>query len=341
MELLSVWGLTLHHLDDLDYNPKEYLPHIYGKFRERGARVRVHPLLSTPKKGDLPFVAGPSKLEEAAMKYMPSLANFGFTKQEIDTKPDKRACYVFVGGEENGLKRMREYIFEKKSVAHYNDTRNQLLGSEYSSKLSPWLANGTLSPRQVYHATHEFMKKHRSNESTKVFIDELFWRDFNKYWFMRFGNKAFSEYGIYDRTYYAWKTDPETVERWRQGQTGMPIIDALMREMNHTGFMPNRGRMIVACYLVQDLKQDWRYGAHHFQEMLIDHDVTSNYGGWNFSSGIGPGRVLVFNSLKQSRDFDASGKYIKRWCPELKEIQSDYIHDPWNMPKSLQKSTGV
>merc|ERR1712070_1134136 len=90
-----------------------------------------------------------------------------------------------------------------------------------------------------------------------------------------------------------------------------------------------------------DLRQDWRYGAYHFEEMLVDHDVTSNYGGWNFSAGIGPGRVLIFNSLKQSKDFDKEGKYIKIWCPELKTVPTDFIHDPWNMPKSMQKQTGV
>lgn len=115
---------------------------------------------------------------------------------------------------------------------------------------------------------------------------------------MRHGNKVFFEYGIYDREYYSWKTDQEWVKKWQEGQTGMPIIDALMRELTLTGFMPNRGRMIVACYFAMDLKQDWRYGAHYFEEKLLDHDVCSNYGGWAFSAGLGPGRVLVFNTLK-------------------------------------------
>ena len=99
--------------------------------------------------------------------------------------------------------------------------------------------------------------------------------------------------------------------------------------------------MVVACYLTMDLKQDWRYGAHYFEEKLIDHDVQSNYGGWCFSAGIGPGRVLVFNSLTQSAKFDAQGEYIKKWCPELAGVPIEYIHDPWNMPLSLQKSSGV
>ena len=121
----------------------------------------------------------------------------------------------------------------------------------------------------------------------------------------------------------------------------MPLIDALMRDMNETGFMPNRGRMVVACYFAMDLKQDWRHGAHWFEQQLIDHDVQSNYGGWCGSAGIGPGRVLVFNSLLQSQKFDTAGIYIRKWCPELSSVPDDYIHDPWNMPKTLQNKVKV
>ena len=121
----------------------------------------------------------------------------------------------------------------------------------------------------------------------------------------------------------------------------MPIIDALMRELNYTGFMPNRGRMVVACYLTMDIRQDWRYGASYFEQMLLDHDCSSNYGGWAGSSGIGAGRVLVFNSLTQSQKFDPKGDYIRRWVPELEDVPDDYIHDPWNMPAILQKNSGV
>ena len=99
---------------------------------------------------------------------------------------------------------MNEYIFEKKSVGHYQETRNSLIGSEYSSKLAPWLANGCISIREIYFRTKEYEKKHSASESTKVFIDELFWRDYNKFWFMRYKGKAFSSYGIYDREYYDW-----------------------------------------------------------------------------------------------------------------------------------------
>ena len=121
----------------------------------------------------------------------------------------------------------------------------------------------------------------------------------------------------------------------------MPLIDALMREVNASGFMSNRGRQIVACYLTLDLKQDWRWGAHHFEEVLIDHDVQSNYASWAFASGMGPGRVLMFNTLKQSRDFDKNGHFIRMWVPELKDVPTEFIHEPWNMDISAQQKYGV
>lgn len=206
------------------------------------------------------------------------------------------------------------------------------MGANYSSKLSPWLSNGSISCRMIYWKVREFERKYQVSASTTKFFDEMFWRDFTKYWCLYHGNKIFSAYGIFDREHYNWKTDMQIVNRWRSGQTGMPLIDSLMREMNETGFMSNRGRQIVASYLTLDLRQDWRYGAYYFEEKLIDHDVQSNYGSWCFSAGVGPGKVLAFNSLGQSSKFDAHGEFIRKWCPELTSIPTDYIHDPWNMP---------
>ena len=126
------------------------------------------------------------------------------------------------------------------------------------------------------------------------------------------------------------------MEKWKTGMTGMPLIDGLMRELKHSGFMSNRGRQIVASYLTLDLNQDWRFGAHHFEEKLIDHDVHSNYASWNFAAGLGPGKVLRFNVVKQSKDFDENGEFIRIWVPELGGIPTKYIHEPWNMPLNLQ-----
>jgi len=199
VEVEGVWGSTLHHIDDLSYDPHEYLPHIYGKFREKSQDVKVRPLLETPAKGDLIGPKEKSKDISEGEKFMPELSDFGFKEAP---KHDKRSCLKFVGGADKGHERLEAYM--KKSVGHYNDTRNGLLGSEYSSKLSPWLQNGSLSCREVFWATQDYIKKSGGNTSTKVYIDELFWRDFNRYWCMRYKNKVFSSYGIYDREYYNW-----------------------------------------------------------------------------------------------------------------------------------------
>ena len=120
----------------------------------------------------------------------------------------------------------------------------------------------------------------------------------------------------------------DLINRWKQGTTGMPIVDAFMRELNETGWMGNRGRQIVASYLTLDLKQDWRYGAHHFEETLLDHDVQSNYGSWNSAAGVGTGRVNRFNTSLQSSKFDPDGEFIRTWCPELAEVPLELIHNP-------------
>ena len=115
----------------------------------------------------------------------------------------------------------------------------------------------------------------------------------------------------------------------------MPIVDAFMRELNATGFMSNRGRQLVCSYLTHDLRIDWRFGAHYFEEKLIDFDVTSNYGGWNATSGLGPGKIRIFDILRQSQKHDPNGLFIKKWCPELRRVPKKYIHDPWNLPPEV------
>lgn len=177
----------------------------------------------------------------------------------------------------------------------------------------------------------DYKKSHGAGKSVDKLVDEIIWRDFFKFWFVYQRSKPFYRYGTNDRSYYNWKANEQVIEKWKQGKTGQPLIDAFMRELTYSGFMSNRGRQIVASYLTQDLGMDWRYGAHYFEEKLLDHDVTSNYGGWNAASGLGPGKVLHFNALSQSKKFDSQGKFIKMWCPELKQVTLTNIHEPWNM----------
>lgn len=240
---------------------------------------------------------------------------------------------VWKGGEKEGLARLDHFL--QNALGHYSDTRNNLIGADYSSKLSPWISNGSLGIRFIYQQV--FPSK---NKQVLKFIDEIFWRDYQRFFCMKAGNAMFSSYGIHDRTYMDWKNDEETIRRWKTGMTGIPLIDALMRELNVTGFMSNRGRQIVASYLAFDLKQDWRFGAYHFEEKLIDHDIQQNIGGWSAAAGL-VGKASAFNVMLQSTRFDSEGEYIRMWVPELKNVPLGYIHTPWDMSKEAQGKCGL
>ena len=194
--MVPIWGSTLHHIDDLPYDPVQYFPHTYGFMRKKQVNCVVRPLFDTPESGSMPFInlAEADEHERVASEFMPDLVrDLGFTKEEVKSSAsqDSRICYKFRGGEEAGLKRLNEYVFAKRAVSRYALTRNQLIGSGYSSKLSPWLANGSISCRKVYWEVKRFEKEQLRNESTTTFIDELLWRDFNRYWCMFHGNKVF------------------------------------------------------------------------------------------------------------------------------------------------------
>ena len=163
-KIVSIWGCTLHHIDDLPYDPVEYFPHTYGNMRKKQDAVKVRPLMDTPTPGQMPFLNLKEALdvEKKAAAFLPDLqSDLGFSEEEVkkSSAHDKRICYKFQGGEEAGLKRLDEYVFSRRAVSKYSTTRNNLIGANYSSKLSPWLANGSISPRQVYWEVKRFEKE--------------------------------------------------------------------------------------------------------------------------------------------------------------------------------------
>ena len=162
------------------------------------------------------------------------------------------------------------------------------------------MANGTLSPRSIYWEVKKWEEQNGGeNEHSKHFIMELLWRDFWHYWAYKYSDKIFFPYGHVNRSQTkCWHLNTEIINLWKKGQTGIPIIDAIQRDLKKTGFISNRARQMTASFLCLDLEQDWRHGAYHFEETLIDHDVHSNTGGWNAAGGMGPGKVLNFNQIK-------------------------------------------
>jgi len=229
-------------------------------------------------------------------------------EESVDADPE--IAFPFRGGESAGRARLQEYLAEP--VFTYKETRNGFLRND-SSKLSAWLANGSLSPRRVMAELQKAEREKGANESTYWLYFELLWRDFFHLTMRETGSRLFRSGGLQEgqRT---WKRDEAAVERWIEGETGVPFVDAFMNEIRETGWMSNRGRQIVASYLIHELKQDWRIGAQYFEQQLVDYDVASNYGNWAFIAGVGNAtRTPRFDPVFQQQRYDPNQDFTKRW----------------------------
>ncbi|MGB2925821.1 MAG: DASH family cryptochrome, partial [Limnothrix sp.] len=248
---------------------------------------------------------------------------------------DRRSVLSFVGGETAGLKRLDDYFWQGDRLKNYKETRNGLLGADYSSKFSPWLAHGCLSARYIAAQVAEYEAKRTANTSTYWLIFELLWRDYFRWISAKHGNKIFRPAGL-QGVEIPWRQDQTAFEKWRTGQTGIPFVDANMRELLATGFMSNRGRQNVGSFLTKNLGLDWRLGASWFESQLIDYDVCSNWGNWNYTAGVGNDArgFRYFNIPKQAKDYDPQGDYVRHWIPELQAILGAPIHQPWLLSDS-------
>lgn len=252
------------------------------------------------------------------------------------------------GGEKAALRRLDHYVTDgvgKLSV--YKQTRNGMLGADYSSKLSVYLAMGNISARQVLASVKSFEARSGiADQNTYWLIFELLWRDYMRLYALKYGRKMFYLGGMQGdtgRKKYPWGKDDSLLSKWREGRTGYPIIDANMRELRATGFMSNRGRQIVASFLVRDLKQDWRFGAEWFESNLLDHDAGSNWGNWNYAAGVGadPREDRYFNIVKQGNDYDPQAEYIRTWVPEAGSLPNRALLDPRILTDDQRTQLGI
>ena len=219
----------------------------------------------------------------------------------------------FRGGETSGLAHLSRYFASEKPM-FYKEVRNAIDGWDNSTKLSPWLANGCLSAREVMSALADYEKNITANESTYWIYFELLWREYFQWYAHKNGSKLFSFGGIKKvsplTSYY-----PERFQKWINGSTPYPLVNACMNELRETGYLSNRGRQIVASCFVNELAMDWRYGAAYFELALIDYDVASNWGNWQYLAGVGADArdKRHFNLEKQTQQFDPEGRYISLW----------------------------
>jgi deoxyribodipyrimidine photo-lyase len=328
------WTHTLYHVNDLP-TPYHDIQDTFTPWRkgvERDASVRdpisAPDAVPTPDLGD----AGDG---------VPTLADLG---HDPDITYDDRGVLAFEGGESAALARLDEYVWAGDHLREYKETRNGLLGADYSSKFSAWLAHGCLSPRYVHEQVGQYEDERVSNEDTYWLVFELLWRDFFQFQFVKHGADFFQPDGIrgVDKD---WRRGPEAreaFERWAAGETGIPFVDANMRELDTTGYMSNRGRQNVASFLADALRVDWRMGAAHFESRLVDYDVASNWGNWAYQAGVGnDSRDNYFNVLGQAERYDPGAEYVTHWLPELDGLPAEYAHRPWRMSATEQRKHGL
>jgi len=300
-ELASSRGIRVDSVDQLCLYQKSQLPISLSQLKS------FTPFRKKIEKGTSPLapIPGPNQL--------PAPSQNGPVWQ-LEARHDGSSR--FPAGEAEGLARLKYYLWESHRIETYKDTRNGMLDFDDSSKLSPFLALGSLSPRTVYQEIKDYEHQVKQNESTYWLYFELLWRDYFKFFAQKHGPNLFTLRGPKDRE-LDWLSISEMkphFKQWTHGKTGQDFIDANMRELFQTGWMSNRGRQNVASFWAKHLFADWRLGARWFERCLIDYDVESNWGNWAYNSGVGSDpRDRKFDPVRQSQMYDADGAYRKRF----------------------------
>ena len=243
-------------------------------------------------------------------------------------------------GETVALSQLDDFLTTK--LCGYKEKRN-IPGIDHTSRLSPFLSCGSISPNTIWHSTTERIKEGRILDDKTVFLSELIWREFGYYLIYHFPTLAYKNLqSRFDN--FPWRDNRQHLLKWQQGRTGYPIVDAGMRELWQTGYMHNRLRMIVGSFLVKNLLINWRHGQAWFWDCLIDADLASNSAGWQWVAGSGVDAApyfRIFNPITQGKKFDPSGDYTRHYIPELKTLSNKYLHQPWEAPKKELNSANI
>ncbi|KAF4975566.1 hypothetical protein FZEAL_7655 [Fusarium zealandicum] len=386
----KLWRDDKYFVDDRDTgldSPQE-LPDIFTTYRKTQEPLRERPRQSLPRPqpGSLPDLPPSSWAPPQGSPFQVPDTYDEFERQLLQpidnmlsnppTFPeDAQSAHPFKGGESSAWERTR-HLIRSGAMSMYQETRNGLLGADFSTKLSAYLALGSISARSI----HEELLKledgndqdyarsrgygRGENEGTKAVRFELLWRDYMRLCTKKFGTRLFKLSGFkgasgqYDKK---WKTahekeaavdqDPspeqlsKIIDRFLEGTTGMGLIDASQRELYHTGYTSNRARQNVASFFAKHLGIDWRYGAEWYEMMLVDYDVSSNWANWQYVAGVGNdprGDARIFNPVKQAFDYDNNGAYVRTWVPEVKYIEKlENVFQVWTTEGEEMAKYGI
>ena len=310
--------------------------HVYTPFWRKfnkllnQTRAATPPLPAPEFEGTAPDT-WPASDDVSALQLLPE------ARDGVDWADGLRATWT--PGEGAAHQRLEMFLAEK---VHTYDTARDRPDQDGTSRLSPYLHHGELSPRQVWHATHEALNGD-IHEDAESFLQEIVWREFSYHLLHHYPETDTQP--LKDKfADFAWVEDDEALERWQQGETGYPIVDAGMRQLYETGWMHNRVRMIVGSFLTKDLRIHWLEGARWFWDTLVDGDLASNTMGWQWAAGSGADAqpfFRIFNPVSQSERHDPNGDYIRRFVPEIADLPTKYLHAPWDAPSGALKAAGI
>jgi deoxyribodipyrimidine photo-lyase len=282
--------------------PRESFPRVFAEFR-RGLGQAPKPPLPLPDLGGL----GGLRLEGAWGLHEPA----GIT--------DPRSAFPFAGDEASGLARLRHYCLDSDGLRHYKQRRNGLVGTEFSSKFSPYLALGSLSVRRIWQTVLDYEALHGADDGSEWLKQELLWREFFLWTAQRHGASFGAPGGLQNRRSDAIE-DRELFARWCRGRSGHPLIDAQLNELRSTGYLSNRGRQWVASHLINELRLPWTWGARYFEWWLIDAQPALNTGNWAYLAGVGNdprsfnGPPRRFDLERQVRLYDHEEMHRRLWA---------------------------
>jgi len=303
---------------------------VFTPYYRNGCLSQAHPRYPLPV---------PSEINYVSAKNLNSISI-----EELELLPsipwDKTISEMWNISEEGAQDKLSRFINE--AIEDYNDDRN-IPSIKGTSQLSPYLHFGLLSPHQAWYAVLDAFNGDTEKKGVDVFLSELGWREFSYYLLFHFPTISHENFNSkFDA--FPWRKDAKALKAWQFGNTGVPIVDAGMRELYQTGYMHNRVRMIVGSFLVKNLLIDWREGERWFWDCLLDADSASNAASWQWVAGSGADAspyFRIFNPILQGEKFDKQGEYVKQYCPELKDLPNKYIHKPWDAPQEVLDKANI
>ncbi|MCJ1297699.1 hypothetical protein MMC08_000487 [Hypocenomyce scalaris] len=372
----KLWIDEKYYIDDRDvpFSDARETPDVFTTYRKLVEPLREAPRRTLPAPQELPPLPPsippqpapftiPNNIDDIIANLIKPLdPNLGLTRPP-KWPTNAKSAHPFHGGESTGHHRIR-HLITSGNMSTYKDTRNGMLGLEFSTKLSAWLALGCITARQIHEYILDFEEGKTQlgkeapgyakgeNAGTAAVRFELLWRDYMRLCTRKFGPRLYRIEGFRNDTAYPWKyvdgKDTETqqkVNRFLEGTTGTGLIDASMRELFLTGYTSNRARQNVASFLAKHLGIDWRIGAEWYESLLCDYDVSNNWGNWQYTAGVGNdprGEARVFNPVKQAFDYDPQGEYVKNWVEELRALgDPQVIFQAWKLSEEKRRELGL